>query len=59
MRAKLNQAEIKSIRALENRLCRLAEKIEENDVPLNYGNGTASTQLNCAIAALETILQEY
>lgn len=59
MRTKLNKEEIKAIEAMQRRLCRLAEKVEENDVPLNYGNGTASTQLNCAIAALETILQEY
>lgn len=33
--------------------------MEENDCALHYGNGTVESQLNCSIAALETILQEF
>ena len=32
--------------------------LEENDVELHYGNGTAATQVSCSLAALECILQE-
>lgn len=59
MRAKLTKAEIKAISAIESRLIKMAEKMDENDCDLHYGNGTVATQLNCAIASLETILQEF
>ena len=59
MRAKLNKEEIAKIVNLQDRLDSLRGKIEENDVQLNWGNGTASEQLGCAVAALECILQEY
>ena len=58
MRAKLNKQEIKSLEYIHQRLCKMFYHLEENDVELHYGNGTASTQVDCAIAALECILQE-
>lgn len=58
MRKKLTKKEIQTIISIETRLNALADKMEENDCELHYGNGTCATQLNCAIAALETILQE-
>ena len=59
MRTKLTLQEIKTISSIENRLLRLVEKMDENDCELHYGNGTVASQLNCSIAALETILQEF
>lgn len=59
MRTKLTQEEIRSIISIEQRLIKMAEKMEENDVELHYGNGTVESNLNCAIASLETILQEF
>lgn len=58
MRTKLNKQEIKSLESVYRKLCGIFYKLEENDVELNYGNGTASTQVDCAIAAIECILQE-
>ena len=59
MRQKLTRAEIQAIVSLDNRIRKMAEKMEENDVELHYGNGSVESQLNCAAAALETILQEF
>lgn len=59
MRKRLTKAEIKAISSLDDRIRRMAAKMEENDVELHYGNGSVEVQLNCAAAALETILQEY
>lgn len=59
MRTKLTKREVEAIDKIDSRLCKIAEAMDENDVALHYGNGTCATQLNCAIAALETILQEY
>ena len=59
MRQKLTTAEIQAIVSLDNRIRKMAEKMEENDVELHYGNGSVESQLNCAAAALETILQEF
>lgn len=58
MRTKLNKQEIKSLESVYRKLCWIFYKLEENDVELHYGNGTASTQVDCAIAAIECILQE-
>ena len=58
MRPKLNKQEIKTLESIHRRLCSMYYHLEENDVELHYGNGTASTQVDCAIAALECILQE-
>ena len=59
MRQKLTKAEIQAIVSLDNRIRKMAEKMDENDVELHYGNGSVESQLNCAAAALETILQEF
>jgi len=59
MRQKLTKQEIQAIVSLDNRIRKMAEKMEENDVVLHYGNGSVESQLNCAAAALETILQEF
>ena len=59
MRQKLTKAEIQAIVSLDNHIRKMAEKMEENDVELHYGNGSVESQLNCAAAALETILQEF
>ena len=58
MRQRLTKAEIQAIVSLDNRIRKMAEKMEENDVELHYGNGTAATQVSCSLAALECILQE-
>lgn len=58
MRTKLNKAERKSLESIQDRLNTIYLRLEENDVELHYGNGTASVQVSCAIAALECILQE-
>lgn len=59
MRQRLTKGEIRAIVTLDNRIRKMAEKMEENDVELHYGNGSVESQLNCAAAALETILQEF
>lgn len=59
MRKRLTKAEVKAISSLDDRIRRMAAKMEENDVELHYGNGSVESQLNCAAAALETILQEF
>ena len=59
MRQKLNKQEVKTLESLYRRLCAVYDHLEENDVELHYGNGSVEAQLNCAAAALETILQEY
>lgn len=58
MRQKLNKQEIKSLESIHQRLCKMFYHLEENDVELHYGNGTAATQVSCSLAALECILQE-
>ena len=60
MRAKLNKKEVKSLESIYRRLCNIFDNLrpDENDVELHHGNGTASAQVDCAIAALECILQE-
>lgn len=59
MRQKLTKQEIQAIVSLDNRIRKISEKMEENDVELHYGNGSVESQLSCAAAALETILQEF
>lgn len=59
MRKTLNEKEVLELARLQLRLCKIYNKISEDDVQLNYGNGVASEQIDIAIAALETILQEY
>jgi hypothetical protein len=59
MRTKLTKAEVKTLASIQARLSKLADRLEEDDVDLHYGNGTAASQVDCAIAAIESILQEY
>ena len=59
MRTRLTKQETQTLRSIEARLNRLADKMVENDCELHYGNGSVASQLNCSIAALETILQEF
>lgn len=59
MRKKLSKKEVRQILAISLKLDDLRNDIEEKDVELKYGNGLASEQLGCAIAALDSILQEY
>lgn len=58
MRTKLNKQEVKTLESISDRLSKIYWKMEQNDVELHYGNGTAASQISCAIAALECILQE-
>ena len=58
MRTKLTKAERKTLESLQDRLSTIYRRLEENDVELHYGNGTAASQVSCAIASLECILQE-
>ena len=59
MRQKLTKQEVKSLKALQERINNIWDRFDESDVELHYGNGSVESQLNCAAAALETILQEY
>jgi hypothetical protein len=59
MRQRLTKQEIRTLKSIESRLCRMADKMDENDCELHYGNGSVASQLNCSIAAIETILQEF
>lgn len=58
MRQKLNKREISTLESIYRRLCKFYDHLEEDDCELHYGNGTAATQINCALASLECILQE-
>jgi len=59
MRKRLSKREIQALSSISERLVTMRDRIEENDVELQYGNGTASEQVSCAIAAIDCILQEY
>ena len=59
MREKLNKSEIQSLNSVMDRIDKLYKHFEDKDVVLHYGNHSVATQLSCALAALETILQEY
>lgn len=59
MRSKLSKAEIESIESIQARLEKLWHKLEKSDVELHYGNGTVADCVSCAVAALDSILQEY
>lgn len=48
------------LEGFSERLSRFSSHFEgECDVSLNYGNGSVHEQLDIALAAFETILQEY
>ena len=53
MRQTLNEKEVLELARLQLRLCKMYDKISEDDVQLNHGNGVASEQISVAIAALE------
>ena len=59
MRQRLTKQEVKSLKALQERINKIWDKFDDSDVELHYGNGSVESQLNCAAAALETILQEF
>ena len=59
MRQKLTKQEVKSLKALQERINNIWDRFDESEVELHYGNGTASSQMSCAYAAIETILQEF
>lgn len=58
MRTKLNKREIQTLESISARLSKIYYQLEENDVELHYGNGTAASQISCALASLDCILQE-
>lgn len=63
MKTKLNKKEVAEIYKIADRLERLAKKYdpEQNkDIELQVeGNGSIYSNINCALASLDTILQEY
>lgn len=59
MRKRLNKREVERLAAIQDKLSKIWNELEENDVMLSCGNGKASEQVSCAVASLECILQEY
>ena len=60
MRAKLTKSELQTIESLYAKVNKLWRSIDdEKDVALQNDNGTVSSQLGCASAALWTILQDF
>ena len=59
MKKRLNKAEIKTLESIFDRIDKMYKRFEEKDVELHYGNHTVATQLSCALASIEVILQEY
>lgn len=58
--ARLNKQELQQLTSIFNKLCKLEEHFQDNDLQLQIeGNGTVRDNINCAIASLEVILQEY
>ena len=51
-------AERKTLESLQDRFSTIYCRLEENDIEFHYENGTAASQVSCAIAALECIIQE-
>lgn len=58
MKKKLTKKDVQDLDRLQGRIEKLWLRFEENDLELHYGNGTASSQLSCACASIECILQE-
>ena len=59
-KTRLNKKELAQICSVYNRICDLEKNFYDNDIPLQIeGNGSVASNLSCALAALETILQEY
>lgn len=63
MKTRLNKKELAALESLANKIWALRQKFDEEngtDVALRIeGNGTVGSNLSCAAAALDTILQEY
>ncbi len=63
MKTKLNKREVETLRRLSNRIWELRKRYDEDegtDIELQIkGNGTVGGCLDVAVAALDTILQEY
>lgn len=61
MKAKLTKKQVKQLNSIMFRLSKFSEQFEgETDVELRiFENGTVYSNLNCALASLDTILQEY
>lgn len=47
-----------TLESISERLSKIYSRLEDNDVELHYGNGTAASQVSCALASLDCILQE-
>ena len=60
-KTRLNKKELMQIYSVYERLCTIEKKYQdENDIPCQIeGNGSVASNLSCALAALDTILQEY
>lgn len=63
MKTRLSKKEIAAIMSVAERLGKLWKKYDEEngtDIALQIdGNGTVGGCLGCAVAALDTIIQEY
>ena len=63
MKTSLSKSQLNSILILSDRLWHLRNQFDNDlgtDVPLkDSSNGTVGSCLDCAVAALDTILQEY
>lgn len=61
--ARLSKDEVNALLSIQNRLSMMAEKYDPEsgqDIPLQIeSNGTINSNLSCAVASLEVILQEY
>lgn len=60
-KTRLNKQELRQIYSVYCRLIEIEKKFQdENDIPLQIeGNGSVAENLSCALASLDTILQEY
>lgn len=63
MKTSLSKRQLHALISLSDRLCSLRNQFDDDlgtDVPLkDSSNGTVGSCLDCAVAALDTILQEY
>ena len=59
MRTKFTKREVAQIGDLQDQLIEVRNKMEKRNCELHYGNGSVAEQLDCAVTALEAILQEF
>lgn len=63
MKTRLNKKELATLISLSEKLWAMSNKFDEEngtDIKLQVeGNGTVGSNLDCAVAAIDTILQEY